>query len=349
MRMGALNVYPKPLDVDALIGELGQVIARRRSVDGTPVHLSGAPQSANERVREIDTTVTRVARTDASVLITGESGTGKERIAAQIHHESKHASGPFVKINCAAIPAALLESELFGHEKGAFTGADRARTGSFERAHDGTIFLDEIGDMSMDLQAKILRAVQEREFQRVGGGSVRTNARIVAASNRNLMEMVRSGSFREDLYYRLAVVTIDLVPLRERADDIEPLFHFFLDHYCRLYETVFPVVDERVYAELRKHDWPGNIRELKNLAERSAIFADRPELLPEDLPPQYRAPSGPPPTTAESGYAEAAAGFDRRIIREALSQAEGNRQRAAELLQIHRKTLYNKMRKLGLE
>ncbi len=345
MRLGALNVFSKPIDIDSLVGELKQVLDKRNAAPQGAVHLKRPPRTRSPRVRDIEARVKKVARTEASVLVCGESGTGKERVATEIHGLSRRSSGPFVKINCAAIPETLLESELFGHTRGAFTDAVTERIGTFERAKGGTIFLDEIGDMSLPLQAKILRAVQEQEFERIGGGTVRTDVRIICASNRDLAALVRSGTFREDLYYRLAVVTLDLLPLRDRAEDIEPLFVFFLDYYSRLYRTVVPAVDPDVLRILHRHDWPGNIRELKNVAERAVIFAEGGTLRRDDLPAQYRSVRVP---AAEETYAAAAEIFDRRIIQDALARAEGNRQIAAEMLQIHRKTLYNKMRRLGI-
>jgi len=288
-----------------------------------------------------------VAKSDSVTLIQGETGTGKEVIARAIHNQSLRSRGPFVKLNCAAIPGALLESELFGHERGAFTGAVTQTMGRFQQADNGTLFLDEIGDLPLELQPKLLRALQEQEFERVGcGRTIRVNVRVVAATNQDLAEMVAARQFRADLYYRLNVIPIFLPALRERPDDIPRLVeHFVRKHAARLNKPIDTIPDE-VMEILKFHDWPGNIRELQNFIERAVVFSAGPVLRPTFT--ELRSMTKQPTATSARTFAEAS----RDHILEVLEQSGwmiGGREGAAERLGMARTTLIYKMRKLGIE
>jgi transcriptional regulator with PAS, ATPase and Fis domain len=294
-------------------------------------------------LQEID----RVAPTDAPVLITGESGTGKELAAAAIHERSARREGAFVKVNCASIPDTLLESEMFGHEMGAFTDAIRRRVGKLEIADNGTIFFDEIGDMTAGTQPKLLRVLQDGEFQRLGGTqTLHTNTRVIAATNKDIGELLTKKLFREDLYYRLSVVTIHLPALRERKEDIEILIRHFIELFNAKYGKEICRVSEPVKDILYRHNWPGNVRELKNCLERAAIFCDSAEIGEDHLPAQYlKIRDQGFPDSLEAIYDK----MSREKISEALTRSHGEKQKAAKLLNISRKTLYNRMKKLGLE
>ena len=293
-----------------------------------------------------------VGPTSATVLITGETGTGKELIAQAVHDLSGQSGGPFVKMNCAAIPAGLLESELFGHERGAFTGAFTQRIGRFELANRGTIFLDEIGETPLELQAKLLRVLQEREFERLGGSRVlKTDARVVAATNRNLSDMVRGGQFRADLYYRLSVFPIELAPLRDRLEDLPPLVRHFVQEFSRRMNKDIRTVPPAAMETLMRHDWPGNVRELQNVIERAVILSDGPVLT---LPLRDLQPGSGTPIPKESGHKNLRAALDdmeRQKIIAALDKADwklsGSRG-AAALLGLKRTTLSSRMQKLGI-
>ncbi len=308
-------------------------------------------------MRRVFQMVDRVADADVPVLIRGESGVGKEIVARAIHERSKRRAQPFVKINCAALPAELLESELFGHERGAFTGAHAEKPGKFELAHGGTIFLDEMGEMQVSLQAKLLQVLQDEEFYRVGGRRpVRVDARVVAATNCNLEEAIAEGRFREDLYYRLNVVRLRVPPLRERTEDIEPLVRHFVAKYGRKYAGgVFPI-DPELLARFLSYSWPGNVRELENMVRRWVVLGDERTIL-EDLgsaPPEGRAPeAGGRNEVAGEGLKQiakrAATAAEREAIRAALKETGWNKRRAAERLKISYKALLYKIRDTGLE
>jgi Nif-specific regulatory protein len=295
-------------------------------------------------------TVTRVARTDLPVLILGESGSGKEVVARAIHYGSPRHARPFLPVNCAAIAESLLESELFGHEKGAFTGADSTRPGKFELAGGGTLFLDEIGDMSAGGQAKLLRVLEDRTVVRVGGSQpISVDARIVAATNRQLAEAVRAGKFRQDLYYRLTVVTIDLPPLRERRDDVLPLAEFFLEQFRRDAGRRRLKLSAEAKRRLQEHDWPGNVRELRNLMERVAFLCPEDKIEPGDLVFTLKPPPGEAGDPfAEMTLADATRAFEARHIERAVERAGGSMTEAARLLGVQRTNLYRKMRMLGM-
>ena len=299
-------------------------------------------------LRDVLNMVRLVAPTNATVLINGETGTGKELIAEAIHKCSDRSNGPFVKVNCAAIPAGLLESELFGHERGAFTGAVARNVGRFERANHGTLFLDEIGDLPLELQPKILRVIQERQFERLGGGStIHTDVRVICATHRNLIEMVNEHQFRADLFYRLSVFPIELPPLRERREDIRPLVHHFAMDYAARMRKRITTISESFMELLTQHSWPGNIRELQNLIERSVILSTGTMLtgsLPEPAPAYTsKGLKASTSTTLEE--------VERSHILQVLEQAAGvvgGRNGAAARLGMCRTTLIYKMRRLGI-
>ncbi|HEX2081115.1 MAG TPA: sigma-54 dependent transcriptional regulator [Longimicrobium sp.] len=357
IRQGAHDVLPKPLPRgrvrEILLGI--EEIKRLRPLPEAAKTSEDAIVGASAQMMGVFKAVARAATSDATVLVLGESGTGKEMVARVLHARSRRSRGPFVAINCAAIPENLLESELFGHEKGAFTGAIGRRIGRFERAHGGTLFLDEIGDMSMALQSKILRAIQEREVERVGGGSpVSIDVRIVAATNRDLAQAVREGRFREDLYYRLAVVTVMLPPLRERGSDLDLLSMHFFAHYAREHGRPVRAVAEEVFSVLHRHPWPGNVRQLRNAAERAVVMADGEILLPQHLPADILHPPEPPALNGSGpGPAEpplvTLEEMEKRMIRRALRETGNNVTVAAERLGIHRNTLRRKITDYGIE
>jgi two-component system nitrogen regulation response regulator NtrX len=288
----------------------------------------------------------RVARSDARVLIEGESGTGKELLAGLIHRESPFADGPFIRVNCAAIPKELIEAELFGHEKGAFTGASATRRGRFELADGGTLFLDEVGDLHESSQAKLLRVLQEGEFQRVGGEqTVHVRVRVLTASNRNLGAMVGDGRFRGDLFYRLSVVPIRMPALRERREDIPPMAVHFLKEFCRRNGFRTPAIDGAVLEILQAYAWPGNVRELKNIVERMAILCSNDRITVDSIPVEFRFPAAASPSTLQ--HTRDAAERDR--ILEALDRADWNVSAAAQSLNVERTNLHKRIRALRLE
>ena len=301
----------------------------------------------------------RAAGTDATVLLEGESGTGKELFARALHMLSPRADGPFVAINCAAIPETLLETELFGHEKGAFTGATQRKPGRFELAHHGTLFLDEIGDLPLALQAKILRALEEKRFERVGGTStLHVDVRVVAATNRNLKASVAARLFREDLYFRLSVFPITIPPLRDRAADVAILARHFVEKFCRDLARAPLLLSPAALDELRAYPWPGNVRELQNCIERAVILCDGDTIHPSDLNLSFRAAAAPAPPTPwdqidlSGALADAVqrvtAEVERRKIEQAIADAGGDRERAAAALQIGYKALLQKQKDYGI-
>ena len=299
-----------------------------------------------QRLREA---IQQVAATDAAVLILGETGTGKELAAEAIHYGGPRAERPFVKVSCAALPEGLLESELFGHERGAFTGARERRKGRFELAHGGTLFLDEVGDMSPPTQAKLLRALQEQEFERVGGTeTLRVNVRLIAATNRDLGGLVAEGAFREDLYYRLNVVPIPVPPLRERAEDIPALMAHFLRAFAERWGKPVPEVTGDALALLCRYAWPGNVRELQHVAESMVVFSKGGPVTAAELPAAVRgderrgdASDRVPGATLRD--------LERQAIARTLVATGGNKRKAAEILGIGLKTLYRKIQEFGLQ
>jgi two-component system, NtrC family, nitrogen regulation response regulator NtrX len=350
-RAGAFDFLEKPLGRDRLLlalknaldqAALQQENARLREIVGEAPRMIGASPAFLRVVEQAG----QVARSDARVLLLGESGTGKELIAAHIHRQSPFASGPFVKVNCAAIPVDLLESELFGHEKGAFTGATAGRRGKFELADGGTLFLDEVSDLHEASQAKLLRVLQEGEFQHVGGEeTLQVSVRVIAATNRDLAGWVAQKKFREDLYYRLSVVPIRVPPLRERPEDIRPLAEYFLEEFCRRNNFKPKRMAEGVFETLRGYRWPGNVRELRNGVERIAILSTSDTIPVETIPFEIRqSQEAPPPSSLEETRDQA----ERELIRQALEEAGGNVSAAARVLGIERTRLHKRIRALGL-
>ncbi len=371
LKAGAFDYITKPFEQE----ELKKVIAkasRAHEIERQNVH---APTRAGEKpplvghsaaMRQIFEIVAKVADSPSTVLITGESGTGKELIARELHRGSPRRDKPLIKVNCAAIPKDLVESELFGYEKGAFTGAVGSKPGRFELADGGTLFLDEIGEVPVEMQVKLLRALQESEFERVGGiKTLRVDVRLIAATNRDLKALIADSRFREDLFYRLAVVPISLPPLRDRKEDIPLLTQHFIAKYDQRLGKRVERVDDEAMQMLLAYSWPGNIRELENLMERSVLFADGPVILGSSLPDALRersaaatvpiaavgplgsiaAPSG---ASMKEIVRQAQAELEKELISRALDETGGNVTRAAKRLQISRKSLQVKMKELGL-
>jgi DNA-binding NtrC family response regulator len=355
VKAGAADYLAKPLNLDDLLHRVHRVRERQRLVaENRELREALAERHRVEgvigdsgRMQEVLSLVRRVAPSDATVLIRGESGTGKELIARALHYASPRAVGPLVKVNCAALAESLLEAELFGHEKGAFTGAVASRKGRFELADGGSIFLDEIGDLPHHLQVKLLRVLQEREFERVGSSRpIRVDVRLLAATHRNLEALVREGRFREDLYYRINVVTIVLPPLRERREDLLPLIEHFLSAFAGKNGKTLRGLTREAREALLRYDYPGNIRELENLIERAVVLTRDDVIGVEDLPLALEAPASE--SGEEAGLIAAVEGLERRMIREALAKADGTQTRAAELLGISERVLRYKLRKYGL-
>jgi DNA-binding NtrC family response regulator len=353
-KAGVLDVLSLPLRRDDLMAALDRIrsAAAETAVPLPPVEAQAVGPYAlvgqSPAMLDVYKLLARVAGSAATVLVQGESGTGKEVVARAIHVNGPKATGAFVAVNCAAIPENLLESELFGHEKGAFTGAVTRKIGRFEQAAGGTLFLDEIADMSLALQAKILRAVQEREIERVGGGeTIPVDVRLIAATNRDLKEAIKQGRFREDLYYRLAVVTIRLPRLGERGDDLVLLTAYFVRQFAERYGKQIHAISDRALDLLRGHAWVGNVRELRNVIERAVIVGGEDVLRAEHLPEELR---GEAVTLADrpQGGLLTLAEIEARHIARVLAHTNGQIGAAAEILGIHRNTLTRKMKEYGL-
>jgi two-component system response regulator HydG len=360
MKAGADDYLTKPLDVDELKltvarglrhAALEEENARLRALVGHDVDV-GAIVGTSAPMRRVFEAIALVAPTEATVLILGESGTGKELVAQAIHANSPRRAGPFITVNCAALPETLLESELFGHERGAFTGATERRLGRFELAHGGTIFLDEIGELTPAAQTKLLRVLQSQEFERLGGSkTLKVDVRVIAATNKDLDAAVRAGQFREDLLYRLRVFPLTVPPLRERRDDIPLLAEHFLKRYAERHRRRLRGLTPRALDLLMRYDWPGNVRELEHAIERAVILARGEHLTPEEWPPTIRAAGQAedsachqPPVPVGLTLKE----VERELIRKTLERTGGNRTKAAEVLGISRATLHNKLKEYGL-
>jgi two-component system nitrogen regulation response regulator NtrX len=351
-RAGAFDFLEKPLARDRVLlvvknaaewRALQRENQRYRELVGDAPKMIGTAAVFEQAVHQAG----RVARSDVAVLLSGESGTGKELLAAHIHRESQVAGGPFVKVNCAAIPTDLIESELFGHEKGAFTGAAGLRRGRFELADGGTIFLDEVGDLHEASQAKLLRVLQDGEIHRLGGEQpIRVNARVVSATNRRLDELVADGRFREDLFYRLSVFPIRVPALRERAQDVGALARYFLADFCARNNFRPRALDADAVALLERYTWPGNVRELRNVVERMAILAAGDRIAADAVPIEVRLPQ---PARAAAGLQEVRDTAERDRIRRALEDTDWNVSGAARLLGTERTALHKRIRALGLK
>jgi two-component system, NtrC family, response regulator AtoC len=356
MKKGAFDFLQKPLSGPEELRLLVERALERRLLLAEKESRSREPEEqpltyGDPTMARVVQALKKVARTDATVLLYGESGTGKEVAARTIHAWSARSSGPFVAINCAALSDNLLESELFGHEKGAFTGASAARRGRIELAAQGTFFLDEVGELKPELQAKLLRVLQEKTFERVGGNrSVSADVRWIAATNRDLLAMVKAGQFREDLYHRLAVFPVELPPLRERRQDILPLAHSLLRRISASVGRRELTLSEEAEHAICEAEWSGNVRELANALERAAIVAEGSQITVLDLDPVpvWRNPSSPSKPSPASPTAETLESLERRAIEQALAAVEGNRRKAAERLGIGLRTLYDKLKRYGL-
>jgi two-component system nitrogen regulation response regulator NtrX len=354
-KLGAYDFLEKPLSYDKLLGCVAKAIESARAASGRPREESRQTIEIigeSEPIARLKEQIALVAPTEGWALITGENGTGKELVARQIHRKSRRTGGPFVAVNCAAIPEELIESELFGHEKGAFTGALQRKRGRFELADQGTLFLDEIGDMSLMTQAKVLRILQQHTFERVGGTeTLEVNVRVIAATNKNLEDEMAEGRFREDLYYRLNVIPFHVPPLRQRREDIGLLVDRFLDRYCGENGIPRKSISDRALRKLQQYPWPGNVRELQNIVERLVLMTGGAVIDFEDLPPQIASPQR---ERGRTGYeseklAEARAAFERRFLMEKLAENKGNISRTAEVVGLARESLSRKLRSLGIE
>lgn len=362
LKLGAYDYIAKPFDVDEIQVIAERALEQRRVIDENRFLRSELKKKygfdniigINPEIQRAYVMAAQVARTNATVLVLGETGTGKEYLARTIHYQSDRASGPFVKVNCSALAESLLESELFGHEKGSFTHAVSRHIGRFETAHRGTIFLDEIGEISLAVQAKLLRVLQEKQFERVGGSETLTvDVRVIAATNRDLVQAIKDKDFREDLFYRLNVITINLPPIRERVEDIE----VFANHFLRVYaddtgKRVNRFSDEAL-AELKSHSWPGNIRELENAVERAVILCNGEVIRPEHL--MLNNGHYPTPAPADSSQIDSIPptaslrDVEKIHIERVLKYKKWNQSAAAQVLGVDRKTLRNKIREFKLE
>src|SRR5688572_15781254 len=362
MRIGAFDYVPKPFEIEEMEVKIDKALEHRRlrhEIDylrhtQSDIYDLDRIIGASGALQRVLDVVKKVARSNATILIPAETGTGKELIAGAIHHNSPRSGRNFVKVNCAALQENLLESELFGHEKGAFTGADKQRIGRFEQADGGSLFLDEVGDMSPNTQAKILRVLQEHEFERLGGTrTLRVDVRVITATNRNLPQMVANGQFREDLYYRLNVVSIDMPPLRERKDDIQQLATFFLRRFAGELKKRIEGLSPDAVKLLMRYNWPGNIRELENSIERAVLLTEGPFVTSSDLR------LGELSTTTSSGDASpvvkipptgiALDEIERQALIEALKMSNWVQKDAAELLSISPRVMNYKIKTLGID
>lgn len=364
MRLGIYDYLTKPIDLDELLIIIRRAIKEQNLISEnvdlkrklTQTYRFENIIGMSGKMQEVFQKVIKVANTDATVLLRGESGTGKELIARAIHFQSNRKDQPMVEINCASIPENLLESEIFGHEKGAFTGAYKMKKGKFEIAHRGTIFLDEIGDLPMGLQAKLLRVLQEKTFTRVGGvDNIEINVRLIAATNTNLEKIMEEKKFREDLYYRLNVVPIVIPPLRERIEDIGVLTDHFIQKYSQKNNRKILGISDAARRLLMSYDWPGNVRELENAIENSIIMCEKDVIGPGDLPGYLQAQGKLKPSmeavidgNSRLGFKERLDAYERELIKQALVETDGNKTRAAKKLGFTLRTLRNKINKYNL-
>jgi two-component system response regulator AtoC len=364
MELGAFDYITKPFELDKISHTVKRVIEYRDLTSEVQVlrdEISSLVQTErivgnSPAMQEVYKTVGKVAKADATVLITGESGTGKELVAEALHYNSNRRSGPIVKVSCAALPETLLEAELFGHEKGSFTGAMTQRRGRFEMADKGTIFLDEIGEMSLPMQTKLLRVLQERKIERVGSSlPIKVDIRIICATNKDLQRQVEQQKFRDDLFYRLNVINIHMPPLRDRKEDIPALVEHFLAKH-RYSATAQPAaISEEALKRLMEYDWPGNVRELENVVERAVVLSRGQIITSRELPfgdhegDGHEEEGGDEVSVEKSFFKKSVAQFEKDLIMKALRDANGNRSKAAEMLGIYRRLLYAKIKEYGLE
>jgi len=352
-KLGAFDFIEKPIDLDHLLVVVGNAL-RQHQLEHENLRLQEVASQAHffmaesKAMKALLTDIKLVAPTDGRVLLTGENGSGKEEVARLIHSQSLRARAPFVEVNCAAIPEELIESELFGHVKGAFTGAIRDQKGKFREADGGTLFLDEVGDMSLKTQAKVLRALQENRVEPVGGGgAVSSDVRVIAATNKDLKEEINASRFREDLYFRLAVVPLSVPPLRERQDELIFMAEAFIAKIAKMYGKTIKLISEEAKKTLLNHDWPGNVRELKNLMERAMILSRSAEITVKDLGPLAERQLAGTDSVAFpefSNLKEAREWFERIYIQRELKYQDGNVARAAERLGLDRSNLYKRLR-----
>ena len=353
LRLGAHDFCEKPLSLDKILVTVQNAL-RRKELEDENRQLRNFHRydlvGCSVPMVALRKQVEHIAPTNGRVLIYGENGTGKELVARMVHAKSLRRNKKFVEINCAAIPDDLIESELFGHRRGAFTGAGDDRKGRFEEAHEGTLFLDEVGDMSLKVQAKLLRVLEEEKIEPLGGGGpIELDVRVIAATNHPLPELIEQGRFREDLFYRLNVIPVQIVPLRDRPEDIPLLVRFFLDEFARLYSRVPKTVAPDAQDILNRYAWPGNVRELKNCMERLVIVLRSDEIAPPDLPDDILSRVEAPTALPEKGsLQEAREAFERKFIQETLRRNGGNMVQTARELGIDRSGLYKKMRNLGI-
>ncbi len=359
-KLGAFDLIEKPLSIDKVIVGINNALNFRR-LEEENRYLRRKTLAKNSidgnspNILELKQNIAAVAPTDTWVLISGENGTGKELVARTIYQLGNRAEKPFVDVNCAAIPEELIESELFGHEKGAFTGATTKKRGKFEIANEGTIFLDEIGDMSLKTQAKILRVLQEQQFQRVGGSRVlKVDVRVIAATNKDLSVEIEAGRFREDLYYRLNVLPIEVPSLRDRKDDIPLLVNHFLNDCALQNRTRCKTIDQEALDVLKRYAWPGNVRELKNLIERLVILVPGEQITRDDIPPSYRIEKPWPSLMEEdylmmSDFKDAKKAFEDAFIREKLRANDGNVSQTARQIGVGRSYLHKKLKQLNVK
>jgi two-component system nitrogen regulation response regulator NtrX len=354
-RLGAFDFIEKPLSAEKLFLTLQHAVDQRRLAAENRRLRAEALRAheivgSSEPILRLKQQIAQAAPTNGWVLITGENGTGKELVARQIHLQSRRAAEPFVEVNCAAIPEELIESELFGHEKGAFTGAIARKLGKFEMAHHGTVFLDEIADMSLKTQAKVLRVLQESKFERVGGNEpIEVDVRVIAATNKDLEKEIAAGAFREDLYYRLAVLPFHVPPLRERREDIPVLTRVFVEEFCAEAGARAKTVTPRAVQLLQSYPWPGNVRELRNLIERLVLMTPGPRIQPEDVPEGVRVAAPREDGGTAGTLDEARRAFEREFLVTKLREHGWNISRTAEAVGLARESLSRKIRALRIE